>query len=157
MRVTFLVGIVLLFQSVFAQIQGDSFRSSVDEVLTDTVVEFVGELPSDSLVPTDSILRFNAADYDFGEIKKGEKVKHTFNFHFAGHDSLIITDVSVDCGCTVPNLDKYIYAPGESGQIEVVYDSKDDVGRVLQYITVLHNIGKGYTFLTISGFVLTRF
>ena len=157
MRYALIAFLWVIGTAVHGQIVSDSLKSDTAEFNSKTAEMDLPEQKNESMDSSEAAFRFSTTDYDFGEIKKGEKVKHVFSFKFTGSDTLIITDVTVDCGCTVPSLDKNEYYSGETGQIEVIYDSKDDIGRVLQYITVLHNQGEGYTFLTMSGFVLTSF
>ncbi|MFW5659430.1 MAG: DUF1573 domain-containing protein, partial [Bacteroidota bacterium] len=43
-----------------------------------------------------------AMTHDFGSMKEGEVVEHTFNFKNVGKSDLIIQKVKPSCGCTVP-------------------------------------------------------
>ena len=52
--------------------------------------------------------------FDFGDIKQGEKVSHTFVLSNGGGDLLKISDVSASCGCTAAAPEKNELAPGES-------------------------------------------
>jgi len=71
-------------------------------------------------------------------------------------NALFITDVVADCSCTSPDWTKGDIKPGEKGYVIATYDSKEDVGKFMKTITVLHNSGDGYTFLEISGFVAPK-
>ncbi|PCH98987.1 MAG: hypothetical protein COB85_00865 [Bacteroidetes bacterium] len=93
--------------------------------------------------------------YDFGEIAQGEKVKHSFKFSNGGENTLIISDVSAKCGCTVTSWPKVPIQPGESSEIEVVFSSEGKTGRQAKIITVITNSMPNTTVLKISGNVLT--
>jgi len=74
--------------------------------------------------------------HNFGSLKAGEVVAFTFIFRNEGTKTLTITDVDSGCGCIEVNIPKKIIAPGEEGQIEVIYNSAGDVGKQLKTITV---------------------
>jgi len=54
--------------------------------------------------------------FDFGNIKQGETVSHTFFFENEGTGNLIILDAIPSCGCTTPRFSKEPVAPGAQGQ-----------------------------------------
>lgn len=98
---------------------------------------------------------FDNIEHDFGEIAQGEKVKHAFKFTNEGENTLIISDVSAKCGCTVTEWPKIPIRPGESNEIEVVFSSDGKAGRQVNVITVITNSMPNTTVLKISGEVLT--
>lgn len=98
---------------------------------------------------------FDSQEFEFGEIAQGEKVKHAFKFTNEGENTLIISDVSARCGCTVTAWPKTPIGPGESNEIEVVYSSAGRSGRQAMVITVITNSVPNTTVLKISGDVLT--
>ena len=61
-------------------------------------------------------ITFDNTLHDFGAIWDHEKATHKFRFSNTGSETLVITDVRSTCGCTVPELDKKSYEPGESGE-----------------------------------------
>lgn len=69
------------------------------------------------------ILVLEEERYDFGEITEGEIASHIYKFTNEGTSPLILNQVTASCGCTTPSYSKQPIAPGESGEIEVVYDS----------------------------------
>ena len=72
------------------------------------------------------------------EVIEGEQmeVKAAFPFKNTGDHSVTITGAQSSCGCTTAALDKKTYAPGESGQIAVVFHPADRTGMQEKYITV---------------------
>ena len=89
--------------------------------------------------------------YEFGEAKEGEKVKHTYAFVNTGKAPLIISNVSASCGCTTPEYSKHPIAPGEEGNVTVVFDTQNQVGVQQKIITVLSNAEPGRTILQLKG------
>ena len=108
-------------------------------------------------VPTGPLttLKFDQDTYDWGKVMDGEKVTHVFKFKNTGSEPLIISNAKGSCGCTVPEWPKDAIAPGKSGEIKVVFDSKgkgavggkEDSKRV----TVTANTDPVDTYLTIKG------
>ena len=78
--------------------------------------------------PTTSIA-FEETDFDFGTVNDGEKVKHTYKFKNTGNEPLIIASAKGSCGCTVPKWPSEPIAPGQSGVIDVEFDSKGKPGK----------------------------
>src|SRR5580704_9751815 len=72
------------------------------------------------------------------EVIAGEQaeVKATFPFKNNGDHAVTITGAKPSCGCTTAGLDKKTYAPGESGEIAVVFHPAERTGLQEKYITV---------------------
>ena len=72
------------------------------------------------------------------EVIEGEQteVKAGFRFKNTGDHPVTITGTRPSCGCTTAALDKKTYAPGESGEIAVVFHPADRIGLQEKYITV---------------------
>ena len=59
------------------------------------------------------------------EIKAGLLDKQTtasYKFTNESDETVVITNLKSSCGCTVPELEKREYAPGESGEIKAVFN-----------------------------------
>ena len=78
-------------------------------------------------------------EYDFGVIIQGEQVTHIYKFTNSGKTDLVISNVKASCGCTIPSYDKEPIKPGESGKIEIVFNSTGRSGKQHKTITVLAN------------------
>lgn len=78
--------------------------------------------------------------YDFGTIKKGEKIEHTFRFKNTGKSDLIIRKVRASCGCTATTTGKKVLKPGEEGSVKTIFDSTHKRGNQRSSITVITNI-----------------
>jgi len=98
---------------------------------------------------------FESIVYEFGEITQGEKVQTTFKFTNSGESDLIISDAKGSCGCTVPIYPKNPIAPGETGEIEVVFDSEGKMGQQNKTVTLIANTKPNTTVLALKGNVLT--
>ena len=97
---------------------------------------------------------FEETVIEFGEISQGEKVKRMFKFTNIGNSNLIISDAKGSCGCTVPLWPRNPIAPGETGEIEVVFDSNGKSGRQNKTVTLVANTVPNTMVLAIKGDVL---
>lgn len=94
---------------------------------------------------------FTEKIYDFGNIKQGETVSHTFFFKNEGPGNLIIKDVIPSCGCTSSRYSKEPVAPGGEGQVEVLFDTEGWNGYQMKQLTLKLNTEEGYFTVTIEG------
>ena len=81
---------------------------------------------------------FQSSVVDYGEIVKGSDGIRIFTFVNSGDMPLEITKVYSSCGCTIPKKPEAPIAPGESGEIQVKYDT-NRVGPIRKTITVNSN------------------
>ena len=91
------------------------------------------------------VAQFNVLDYDFGDMKEGDKKDYTFNLTNAGKSDLQIRNVRSSCGCTAVAPSKKVVAPGETVPIKVTFDSRGKRGRQSKSITVITNDPKNPT------------
>ncbi len=84
-------------------------------------------------------ISFTESGVDFGRIGDQQQVSHTFSFTNVGKGDLVIQDARGSCGCTVPQLAKRTYAPGESGTLQVVFNPANRRGQQSQTVTVRTN------------------
>ena len=98
---------------------------------------------------------FEETEYDFGDLKDGEKVTKIFTFTNTGKEPLVISNAKGSCGCTVPDWPKTPIAVGETGELKVVYNSKNkgsvDGKNEAKKVTVTANTDPAQTFLNIKA------
>ena len=82
---------------------------------------------------------FPETQYDFGEVKEGDIVTHTFNFINQGDAILNIGDIKTSCGCTAALVSNKQIAPGKNGTIKVDLNTKNRQGRMSRTITISSN------------------
>jgi hypothetical protein len=100
---------------------------------------------------TDAQMEFEEIEWNFGEINQGESVEYAFNFTNTGSDPLIITSAKGSCGCTVPVWPREPVAPGESGVIDVKFNSKGKKGKQNKRVTLITNMVPSQKVLTVKG------
>tara|TARA_Y200000002_G_scaffold226380_1_gene186844 strand:+ start:2860 stop:3306 length:447 start_codon:yes stop_codon:yes gene_type:complete len=99
-------------------------------------------------------ITFDKIFHDFGNINEGEVAKTVFTFTNTGKNDLYIVDAIGSCGCTVPNYPKNIpIGPGESGEIEVNFDTNGRPNLQQKMIKVSANTSNGGELLRIQAFV----
>lgn len=98
-------------------------------------------------------IEFKETTIDYGTIEKGADGVRTFEFTNTGDAPLIISKVNSSCGCTVPKKPDGPILPGETGEIQVKYDTKR-VMPIRKTITVLSNAETPTVALKIKGNVI---
>ena len=84
-------------------------------------------------------LQFEQKTFDFGDIYKGAEVSHTFKFTNKGNEVLKVERVRTSCGCTAALISSKSIKPGENGEIESTFRSKNFRGRITKKIYVHSN------------------
>lgn len=108
--------------------------------------------------PTESMPKFEFASmqHDFGNMKEGDIVKHTFKFKNVGDAPLIISNVQPQCGCTTTNYTKTPVPPNGEGEIELQFDSANKTGPQHKTATIMANIEGGQTQLVLTAIVASK-
>ncbi|MFZ0489557.1 MAG: DUF1573 domain-containing protein [Salegentibacter sp.] len=96
---------------------------------------------------------FKSETIDYGQIEKGSDGVRVFEFTNTGDAPLVIRDVTSSCGCTVPTKPDGPILPGETGKIEVKYDT-NKTGPIRKTVTVYSNAEESTKALKIKGTVL---
>src|SRR5215813_12180409 len=77
-------------------------------------------------------------EYNFGKVKEGEEVSHTFKIKKEGAAELIIHNVSPACGCAARDFSKKL-APGEEGEIALAIKTAGMNGKTERHAEVISN------------------
>lgn len=151
----FLLGI-LVFGA--CQTEADPGKK-VQEIATDGPISNADIIrnPISADQPLDTInvakLEFVEPSYDFGTVKEGEMVKHTFEFTNTGKAPLIISNAKSTCGCTIPKWPKEPVAPGESGEVEVNFNTSGKKKYQDKPVTISANTHPPQTVIHLKGTV----
>lgn len=97
------------------------------------------------------VITFETTEYDFGEVVQGEVLTYSFKFKNTGKSNLIIYSSEATCGCTTSVPPKAPIRPGESGEIQVTFNSKSQEGKVKKRILVGANTYPAETILIINA------
>ena len=104
--------------------------------------------------PENVKLVFKEYEHDFGKVTEGEKAGYIFTFENKGTEDLIITSATTTCGCTVPKFDKKPVRPGDTGNLEVVFDTSGRNGMQTKTITVKSNASIPLVLLKITAEII---
>lgn len=86
------------------------------------------------------VIAWEKSTHDFGEMVQGDKVEHIFKFTNTGTEPIVITNVEVTCGCTLPkSWPRDPIAAGGKGEIIVAFNSTGKLGKQNKVITVVSN------------------
>jgi hypothetical protein len=97
-----------------------------------------------------AIIKFKTEIVDYGTITQNSDGRRLFSFTNTGDAPLLITKVKTSCGCTVPSYSKAPIMPGETGELNIKYDTKR-LGAFTKTVTVTSNAEGGNKILKIKG------
>jgi hypothetical protein len=102
-------------------------------IVSPTIVEDFSML-SDEEKANPPVVKLNETEFNFGTLKEGDTVTHSFRITNEGRRLMIIRGTLPSCGCTKASAKKTELAPGESTAIDVTFNSRRKKGD--QYYTV---------------------
>jgi hypothetical protein len=105
-------------------------------------------VPADGKYP---VMTFAFKDHDFGSIEADSKVNYSFTFKNTGQADLIISRAVGSCGCTIPEYPKDPIKVGESGKIDVSFNSAHKHGNQQKSVTIYTNTKAGLESLYITA------
>ena len=136
-----------------------SQEKSVEEIRDESKItnSSIVRNPVSANEPTDTVnvakISFEEESYDFGEVEAGEIVTHVYRFTNTGKVPLVISNARSTCGCTVPSWPKDPIPPGEKGEIEVRFNTKNKKAKQQKPVTITANTYPSNTKVFISGYV----
>ncbi|WP_299526372.1 DUF1573 domain-containing protein [Winogradskyella sp.] len=100
-----------------------------------------------------AVIAFETEVIDYGTIEQNSNGTKIFAFANTGDAPLLITKVKTSCGCTVPSYSKDPILPGQSGELEIKYNTKK-LGAFTKTIIVMSNAEGGNKILKIKGNII---
>ena len=138
-----------LFFSALFLLFGTTAAMAQDTTATQAVTPIAAPAPA----PVGPSIQFEEKRFDFGEIKAGDVVEHTFQFTNNGTLPLIIANVKTTCGCTATDFPKAPVMPGETASITAKFNSAGKRGQQNKVIIVESNAIQGSAQIIISTLV----
>lgn len=145
-KVVFLLSLAIVVLS-FSGCKNERSRLAGDVVNNPATAS--GEVDGDS-----PVIKFDIEEHDFGKITAGEKVSYTFKFKNTGKSDLILSRVTASCGCTAPKYSTAPIAPGQTGTIDVSFNSEGRKGVQNKSVTVVTNATPNTVVLRIKATVM---
>lgn len=96
---------------------------------------------------------FDELMHDYGEMEKDSDGSWAFTFKNIGEKAFVINRVRSTCGCTVPEWPREPIEPGETGEINVIYNTKT-TGTFLKSVIVYSSAANSPVKLQIKGKVV---
>ncbi len=82
---------------------------------------------------------FQEEFHNFGNLQAGEVVAYSFQFENSGEGELIIRRIETDCGCIETHFPKEAVAAGQTGLVEVVFNTAGETGKVYKELLIFSN------------------
>lgn len=92
-----------------------------------------------SAVEKGAIIEFDSTVVRMGSVIQGEKPIITYRFKNTGNETLKFESIRPSCGCTVADLDKRIFEPGEEGELKIELDTFGKIGEMRKEIDITTN------------------
>ena len=143
-------------QDKLAEVENGGTASSAATTPATTTQPATNSAATTNVKPEGPLPAFEWVDgevHDFGNITDGDVVEHTFKFKNIGEAPLIIEKAQASCGCTVPAWTKEPIPPGETGEVQVRFDSKGKPNVQNKTVTITANTYPKISRLTIKSFV----
>lgn len=98
-------------------------------------------------------IEFDLKEFDFGEVPQGDTIRRKYTFRNVGTGELTIKNVKTGCECTSANWLAGPYKMGASGEIEVIFSTKDKSGPQKKEIIIETNTDKRIDIIRLTGVV----
>ncbi len=102
------------------------------------------------------VIEYEDTDIEFGTINEGDTMRHKYKFTNTGDAPLIIASLKPSCGCTAGRFPKEPIQPGETGTVEVVFNSAGKPGRQEKSMAVITNANPAKVRLYFRGNVTPK-
>jgi glutathione peroxidase len=83
-------------------------------------------------------VKVDATEYNFGAVKEGDTISHTFKIKNEGTAELVIHNVSPACGCTASEFPKSL-APGQEGNVTLAVKTAGMNGKTTRSADIISN------------------
>jgi cytochrome c biogenesis protein CcdA len=136
----FIIPLIAIFLFALAGVSSQSFASFMKRhmVLVKILLAAMFILLGISLVHADNSifpaektkeeLKKDPNFYDFGVVKEGETIKHTFILKNNEDVPVNIKEVNTSCACTSPKFDTKVVQPGKEVPIEISFNTQGYLG-----------------------------
>ena len=102
-----------------------------------------------------SSIRFNQTNYNYGKIMKGIHKSVVFSYTNEGAKPAVIEFATAECGCTQPEYNQSPVLKGQKGTIKVTYTAPNE-GLFKKRVSVKFAGEKAVTELVIEGEVVLK-
>lgn len=132
-----LICVAIILQNCLAAQPESNSMPSLKSIADSNAAKTAAEVNKPAGPPPQLV--FEQPVHDFGMVAPSSANTCEFKFCNKGQGTLKISEVTKTCGCTVFNLAKNDYAPGECGKIGVQYNADGSVGIRVRNLHVMSN------------------
>ncbi len=116
--------------------------------------------PASASAPLDTAnmpkIKYDHIEFDYGKVKEGKIVEHSFPFKNVGNRPLLIATAEANCGCTASDYPKDPIMPGQKSQIKIKFNSEGRKGGQAKWINVTANTYPAQSKVMITGEVIPK-
>lgn len=76
---------------------------------------------------------------DLEDLYKGQKIERIVTVKNAGTDTLRISNVKAQCGCTATFMSEKNLGPSDTGQLSIIFDTQNQLGKVTKQVFITSN------------------
>ncbi len=87
-----------------------------------------------------TIMTFKHPNRKYNPIVKGKVLEMSFQYTNEGDHPLVISEIQTSCNCTISDYTTRAIGKGQSGYINLHFDSFKNLGNVKQYVTIIANV-----------------
>ena len=160
MRILIVVALISLFFGACADDQSSTkTEKTVEEIKAESKNDNakIVRNPISVDTPEDTVnvakMSFEEEVFDFGTVKEGDVVEHTYKFTNTGKVPLVISSARSSCGCTVPEKPDRPIAPGASDVIKVKFRTQGKPNKQEKPVIITANTYPKETKVYLRGFV----
>lgn len=144
------------YETILFSYNGDMADYQNRLTLTALITEDFSKLTQKQLASA-PIAFIEKKDFDFGNIKEGEKANCDYVLVNKGKTELSIRKTKAGCGCTAVTMGESRIAPGQSTTIRATFDSSGKRGRQYKSVTIITNDPKNPEIIVnLSGNVVEK-
>ncbi|MCT4665025.1 MAG: DUF1573 domain-containing protein [Flavobacteriales bacterium] len=146
-----IAGLALFTVSCGSEKAADATKKDATKAATEVKKQTPQVKPKAVEATGNAKFEFENTVWNFGDITQGESVSHVFKFKNTGTEPLIISNAKGSCGCTVPTYTRTPIAPGESGELNVTFNSRGKLNKQMKTVTITANTTPNITRLRVEG------
>ncbi|PQJ72555.1 DUF1573 domain-containing protein [Polaribacter butkevichii] len=150
-KITILLAFVITASFFTACKDGGNVTSKINKENLDKAASRDNEIKKGT-----ALISLDKKVYDFGTVNEGDIVETTFLVTNSGKTDLVITNAQGSCGCTVPTWPKTPIKPGETGKVDVKFNTNGKPNRQQKTVTLTTNTESGREVLTLKGSVTPK-
>lgn len=84
-------------------------------------------------------IKVSESVFDIGDYYQGQKAERLLTVKNVGTDTLRISEVKAQCGCTATMMTEKTLAPNQEGKLSITFDTHNQAGKVTKQVYISSN------------------